>query len=152
MSVAVQFLVGLVFGTGLIVAGMADPAKVLAFLDLGAIPGGNWDPSLLFVMAGGIGVTMIGYRLVLGRSRPLLADRFALPPANRPDVRLVTGAALFGIGWGLAGFCPGPALVSVVTGGLPALVFVAAMLIGMALARRLAIRHALPPPLPLPRS
>ncbi len=152
MSIVIQFIVGLVFGTGLIVAGMADPAKVLAFLDLGAIPAGGWDPSLLFVMAGGIGVTMIGYRLVFGRGRPLLADRFVLPSAQRPDLRLVTGAALFGIGWGLAGFCPGPALVSILTGGLPALVFVAAMLAGMALARRLPAAPASPAVQPPHRS
>lgn len=152
MSIAIQFIVGLVFGTGLIVAGMADPAKVLAFLDLGAIPAGGWDPSLLFVMAGGIGVTMIGYRLVFVRGRPLLADGFMLPSAQRPDLRLVTGAALFGIGWGLAGFCPGPALVSILTGGLPALVFVVAMLAGMALARRLATVPASPAAQPPHRS
>lgn len=152
MSIAIQFIVGLVFGTGLIVAGMANPAKVLAFLDLGAIPAGGWDPSLLFVMAGGIGVTMIGYRLVFVRGRPLLADGFMLPSAQRPDLRLVTGAALFGIGWGLAGFCPGPALVSILTGGLPALVFVVAMLAGMALARRLATVPASPAAQPPHRS
>ena len=152
MSIAIQFIVGLVFGTGLIVAGMADPAKVLAFLDLGAIPAGGWDPSLLFVMAGGIGVTMIGYRLVFVRGRPLLAERFMLPSAQRPDLRLVMGAALFGIGWGLAGFCPGPALVSILTGGLPALVFVAAMLAGMALARLLATVPASPAAQPPHRS
>ncbi|BCB20204.1 YeeE/YedE family protein [Bosea sp. ANAM02] len=152
MSILIQFLVGLLFGLGLIVAGMSDPAKVLGFLDLGAIPQGTWDPSLVFVMAGGIGVTLIGYRLVLGRGRPLLAARFALPSANRPDLRLVTGAALFGLGWGLAGFCPGPALVSVLTGGPLALVFLAAMLVGMALARRLAATPELPPVAPAHRN
>lgn len=152
MSILIQFLVGLVFGLGLILAGMSDPAKVLAFLDLGAIPRGMWDPSLIFVMAGGIGVTLVGYRLVLGRGRPLLAERFALPAANRPDRRLVTGAALFGIGWGLAGFCPGPALVATLTGGLPALVFIVAMLAGMALARRLAASPATPPTAPAHRN
>lgn len=152
MSLLIQFLVGLVFGLGLIVAGMSDPAKVLGFLDLGAIPQGAWDPSLVFVMAGGIGVTLLGYRLVLARSRPLLAERFALPAASRPDIRLVTGAALFGIGWGLAGFCPGPALVSAVTGGATALVFLVAMLAGMALARRLAATPAPSPAVPTHRN
>ncbi|MCP4560032.1 MAG: YeeE/YedE family protein [Bosea sp.] len=138
MSILVQFAIGLIFGLGLILAGMSNPAKVLNFLDLAAIPTGRWDASLLFVMAGGIAVTMLGYRLAFARGRPLLAERFALPGASRPDARLVTGAALFGIGWGLAGFCPGPALVAVLTGGMPALIFLAAMLVGMALARRLA--------------
>lgn len=152
MSVLIQFLVGLVFGLGLIIAGMSDPAKVLGFLDLGAIPLGTWDPSLIFVMAGGVGVTLLGYRLVLGRARPLLAQRFALPTASRPDMRLVSGAALFGIGWGLAGFCPGPALVATLTGGPPALVFIAAMLVGMVLARRLATATAAMPAAPAHRN
>lgn len=143
MPILVQFAIGLIFGLGLIVAGMANPAKVLNFLDLGAIPAGRWDASLIFVMAGGIGITMLGYRLVFSRGRPLLAERFALPTASRPDARLVSGAVLFGIGWGLAGFCPGPALVAALTGGVPALVFLAAMLAGMALARRLATATAI---------
>jgi uncharacterized membrane protein YedE/YeeE len=138
MSILVQFAAGLIFGLGLILAGMANPAKVLNFLDLAAIPAGRWDASLLFVMAGGIAVTMLGYRLTFARGRPLLAERFALPSASRPDARLVSGAVLFGIGWGLAGFCPGPALVAALTGGAPALIFLAAMLAGMILARRLA--------------
>jgi uncharacterized protein len=138
MSILVQFAAGLIFGLGLILAGMANPAKVLNFLDLAAIPAGHWDASLLFVMAGGIAVTMLGYRLTFARGRPLLAERFALPSASRPDARLVSGAVLFGIGWGLAGFCPGPALVAALTGGAPALIFLAAMLAGMILARRLA--------------
>ena len=152
MSILIQFAVGLVFGLGLIVAGMADPAKVLGFLDLSAIPHGDWDPSLIFVMAGGIAVTFIGYRLVFARGRPLLAERFALPTASAPHSRLVTGAALFGIGWGLAGFCPGPALVSTLTGGAPALVFIAAMLAGMAIARRFASVTASAPALPAHRN
>lgn len=138
MSTLVQFAAGLIFGLGLILAGMANPAKVLNFLDLATIPAGRWDASLLFVMAGGIAVTMLGYRLTFARGRPLLAERFALPSASRPDARLVSGAVLFGIGWGLAGFCPGPALVAALTGGAPALIFLAAMLAGMILARRLA--------------
>lgn len=138
MSIVVQFAIGLIFGLGLILAGMSNPAKVLNFLDLAAIPKGRWDASLLFVMAGGIAVTMFGYRLAFARGRPLLAERFALPSASRPDARLVSGAVLFGIGWGLAGFCPGPALVAALTGGVPALIFLAAMLVGMILARRLA--------------
>lgn len=144
MSILIQFIAGLVFGLGLIVAGMSDPTKVLGFLDLGAIPHGNWDPSLIFVMAGGIVVTFIGYRMVFGYGRPLLAERFVLPMASRPDGQLATGAALFGIGWGLVGLCPGPALVATLTGGVPAVVFIVAMAIGMALARRLASATASP--------
>lgn len=144
MSILVQFAIGLIFGLGLILAGMSNPAKVLNFLDLAAIPAGRWDASLIFVMAGGIAVTMLGYRFVFARGRPLLAERFALPAASRPDSRLVAGAALFGVGWGLAGFCPGPALVSALTGGAPALIFLAAMLAGMALARRLAAGRTTP--------
>lgn len=145
MPILVQFAIGLIFGIGLIVAGMANPAKVLNFLDLAAIPAGRWDASLIFVMASGIGITMLGYRLAFARGRPLLAERFALPTASRPDARLVSGAALFGIGWGLAGFCPGPALVAALTGGVPALAFLAAMLAGMAFARRLATATAVRP-------
>lgn len=143
MSVILQFLTGLVFGLGLILAGMADPAKVLAFLDLAAIPAGTWDPSLIFVMAGGIAVTFTAYRLILARERPVMAERFLLPEPGPVNGRLLTGAALFGIGWGLAGLCPGPALVSTLTGGQPAIIFIAAMLAGMAMARLLS--SATPP-------
>lgn len=151
MSIILQFVAGLVFGVGLIVAGMADPAKVLGFLDLGAIPLGSWDPSLLFVMVGGIAVTFLGYKIAFRRSAPLLATRFVLPAATAPDARLVTGAALFGVGWGLAGFCPGPALVSTLTAGVPGLIFIVAMLAGMAGARRLAAATASMPVEPVQR-
>lgn len=119
---------GLVFGLGLIVSGMVNPAKVLNFLDIA----GQWDPSLALVMAGAAGTVFIGYRLVLGRGKPLVAERFTLPTATRIDARLAGGAALFGVGWGLVGFCPGPALTALGTGAAPALVFTAAMLAGMA--------------------
>lgn len=119
---------GLVFGLGLIVSGMVNPAKVLNFLDIA----GQWDPSLAFVMAGAAGTVFIGYRLVLKRSGPLFAERFNLPTATRVDARLIGGAAMFGIGWGLVGFCPGPALTALGTGAVPALVFLVAMLGGMA--------------------
>lgn len=119
---------GLVFGLGLIVSGMVNPAKVLNFLDIA----GQWDPSLAFVMAGAAGTVFLGYRLVLGRERPLFAERFTLPTATRIDARLAGGAALFGVGWGLVGFCPGPALTALGTGAVPALVFTASMLAGMA--------------------
>jgi hypothetical protein len=144
MSILVQFAIGLVFGLGLVVAGMSDPAKVLNFLDIGAIPTGGWDPSLAFVMAGAIAVTFIGYRLVLRRPQPIFGDKFHLPTAQEIDARIIAGPAIFGVGWGLAGFCPGPAFTALTTGGNAALVFVAAMLAGMGGARWLASRPAAP--------
>ncbi|MFC4166316.1 DUF6691 family protein [Teichococcus aestuarii] len=133
MSFLVNLGLGLLFGLGLLVSGMADPAKVLNFLDLG----GAWDPSLAFVMAGAVLTTALGYRLVLRRPRPLLAEAFQLPTRRAVDGRLLLGAALFGIGWGLGGFCPGPALASLGLGAPGTLAFLPAMLAGMALARRL---------------
>ncbi|PWC28338.1 DUF6691 family protein [Teichococcus aestuarii] len=133
MPFLVNLGLGLLFGLGLLVSGMADPAKVLNFLDLG----GAWDPSLAFVMAGAVLTTALGYRLVLRRPRPLLAEAFQLPTRRAVDGRLLLGAALFGIGWGLGGFCPGPALASLGLGAPGTLAFLPAMLAGMALARRL---------------
>lgn len=121
-------LAGLVFGLGLIVSGMANPAKVLGFLDLA----GPWDPSLALVMAGAIGVGACGFALARRRTRSLLGAPMALPGARQIDRRLLLGSALFGAGWGLAGFCPGPALVGLGLGEAKALVFVVAMLLGMA--------------------
>lgn len=146
MSVLVQFAIGLVFGLGLVLAGMSNPAKVLNFLDLGAIPSGGWDPSLAFVMAGGIAVTFVGYRLVLRRSQPIFGGTFHLPTATDIDARIIAGPAIFGIGWGLAGFCPGPAFTALTVGGNPALIFVAAMMVGMGAARWLANRPVAPLP------
>jgi uncharacterized membrane protein YedE/YeeE len=142
MAILLQFAAGLVFGLGLVIAGMANPAKVLNFLDLGAIASGGWDPSLAFVMLGGIAVTLPGYRLVLRRKEPLFAERFHLPTAKDVDARIIAGPAIFGVGWGLAGFCPGPALTSLGTGTPAVLIFVAAMLAGMGGARWLANRPA----------
>jgi uncharacterized membrane protein YedE/YeeE len=118
----------LLFGIGLLVSGMSDPGKVLGFLDLA----GAWDPSLALVMAGAIGVGLIGFRLVRGRDASLLGLPMQLPAKGEIDRRLVVGSFVFGVGWGLAGFCPGPALVALGTGSVEALVFVAAMLAGMA--------------------
>jgi len=132
LSLPAQFAAGLVFGLGLILAGMADPAKVLNFLDLGGIATGQWDPSLAFVMLGAIGVAFLGFRMASRRGRPVFAAAFPPAPTPRLEGRLLAGAALFGIGWGLAGFCPGPALVSLGAGSAGAVVFVAAMLLGMA--------------------
>ena len=124
-----SLLAGLVFGLGLIVSGMANPAKVLGFLDLA----GAWDPSLAFVMAGAIGVGGLAFFAVRQRARSWLGAEMTLPTARQIDLRLIGGSTLFGIGWGVAGFCPGPALVALGVGEVKALVFVAAMLIGMRL-------------------
>ncbi|MFN8946208.1 MAG: DUF6691 family protein [Alphaproteobacteria bacterium] len=137
LRIAASLAAGVVFGVGLIVSGMTDPAKVRNFLDLA----GLWDPSLAFVMGGAVVVAFIGYRLAFASGAPLFAERFSLPTSTQVDLRLVAGAALFGIGWGLAGFCPGPALASVYSGGASAWIFVAAMLTGMWAARRLVERQ-----------
>ncbi|MGY8636785.1 YeeE/YedE family protein [Bradyrhizobium sp. 14AA] len=138
MSILVQFVIGLVFGLGLIVSGMSDPAKVLNFLDVGGIPAGTWDASLAFVMAGAVVVTFIGFGRVLKLARPFFAARFYLPTRSDIDTRIIAGPAIFGIGWGLVGFCPGPALTALGFGSSSAFIFVAAMCIGMVLARFVA--------------
>jgi uncharacterized protein len=143
MPVLLQFVIGLVFGVGLLVSGMSDPAKVLNFLDLGGIRAGTWDPSLAFVMAGAIAVALTGYKLVLQRSQPLFAERFYLPGRDDIDLRVVVGPAIFGVGWGLVGFCPGPALTALGFGAPAAFLFVLAMLAGMVLARWIAGRPSL---------
>ncbi|MSU88012.1 YeeE/YedE family protein [Rhodobacteraceae bacterium 2CG4] len=128
-------LSGLIFGLGLVLSGMANPAKVLNFLDLA----GSWDPSLAFVMGGAIAVTAPGFALLTRRrERPLHAARFHLPTARDLDPRLLGGAAVFGVGWGLGGFCPGPALTALPVAATGTLVFVPTMLAGMWLARRTA--------------
>jgi uncharacterized protein len=143
MAVVLQFVVGLIFGFGLLLSGMSDPAKVLNFLDLGGIASETWDPSLAFVMAGAIAVTFVGYRLVLARPQPIFDASFHLPAQRDPDLRIVAGPAIFGVGWGLAGFCPGPALTALGFGSRAAFIFVAAMFAGMWLARLLARMPAL---------
>ena len=127
MHIVSAFIVGLVFGIGLIVAGMTNPAKVQGFLDLA----GHWDPSLAFVMGGAILVGLLAFRLAGKRERALLGDPMRLPSATRIDRRLVLGGLAFGAGWGLAGFCPGPALASLATGSPKAWIFSGAMLAGM---------------------
>ena len=129
MRTVLAFAAGLVFGLGLLLSGMADPGKVLSFLDLA----GAWDPSLAFVMAGAIGVGAVAFALARGRTKSLLGDPMRLPTATAIDRRLVVGSLLFGAGWGLVGFCPGPALVALGLGEPKAVVFVAAMLGGMGL-------------------
>jgi uncharacterized membrane protein YedE/YeeE len=131
MSFLVNLLLGLLFGVGLVVSGMSDPAKVLNFLDLA----GNWDPSLAFVMGAAVLVAFVGYRVVLRRDRPLMADGFHLPTKTTVDGRLLAGAAIFGIGWGIGGFCPGPAFTALGLGQPGTLAFVPAMLVGFWMAR-----------------
>ena len=129
MFVAIAFLAGLVFGIGLLLSGMADPAKVLGFLDLA----GPWDPSLALVMAGAIAVAAAGFAVARRRVKSLLGAPIQLPAKRTVDRRLIVGSTLFGAGWGLAGFCPGPALVALGMGEAKAIVFVLSMLTGMGL-------------------
>lgn len=132
MKLIFAALSGLLFGAGLLLSGMADPAKVLGFLTLG--PG--WDPSLAFVMGGALLVTLPGYAWIRHRGRPFIAESLAEPAGRRPDRRLIIGAALFGIGWGLAGYCPGPAVVGAALGNLAPLLLLVAMVVGAAFAGR----------------
>jgi uncharacterized membrane protein YedE/YeeE len=120
---------GTLFGVGLAVSGMINPAKVVGFLDVA----GGWDPTLAFVMGGALLVTIPAFRVILNRPRPVLADGLDLPTKSTLDARLLGGAALFGVGWGLSGFCPGPAVAAVTTGLAPVFAFVAAMMAGMVL-------------------
>ncbi len=133
MPVVISLLAGVLMGLGLAVSGMIDPAKVLNFLDLA----GDWDPTLVIVMASALVTTMAGYRLVLSRGVPLFAPSFSLPRRRDIDLQLIAGAALFGIGWGLAGFCPGPAVAALTSLRAEPFLFVAAMAAGMAIAKHL---------------
>lgn len=128
MPMLTAFIAGLLFGSGLILSGMSNPAKVLAFLDIA----GRWDPSLVFVMVGAILVAAIAFRIGGARTRTVFGGTIHMPGAARVDGRLVLGAVVFGVGWGLVGYCPGPALTSLGVGGWPTLLFVAAMIAGMA--------------------
>ncbi|PZR94708.1 MAG: hypothetical protein DI537_06610 [Stutzerimonas stutzeri] len=118
---------GLLFGLGLAVSGLLNPAKVKAFLDIT----GAWDPSLIFVLGSGVLVAFIGYRIAFAINKPLLDDRLHLPTKTRIDRPLVVGSAIFGVGWGLVGFCPGPAIASLSLGLVPAVIFAIAMFVGM---------------------
>jgi uncharacterized membrane protein YedE/YeeE len=140
-TVFTSLLAGLVFGLGLIVSGMANPAKVLGFLDLA----GAWDPSLAFVMAGAIAVAAFAFALTKKRTVSFLGTAMKLPGSRDIDRRLVTGSVLFGIGWGVAGFCPGPGLVALGMGEIKALVFVGAMLAGMGIFELVERRKQSPP-------
>ncbi|MFT5111917.1 MAG: putative membrane protein YedE/YeeE [Parasphingorhabdus sp.] len=123
----VYFLSGILFSLGLGVSGMTNPENILVFLNVV----GEWRADLIIVMAAAVGTYLTGYLLTTKSNRPLLAEKFQLPTSNKIDLKLVTGAVLFGIGWGLAGFCPGPALVTLVTGNVTVIVFVISMSLGM---------------------
>lgn len=131
MGIVVHAIAGLIFGIGLVISGMANPAKVQNFLDLA----GTFDPSLAFVMGAAVVVTFLGYRVAFRRGAPLLSDEFHLPTKSAIDRRLLIGAAIFGIGWGLGGYCPGPAVTALSLLAEGTLVFVPAMLAGLLLAR-----------------
>jgi uncharacterized protein len=145
MKITVSLLCGLIFAAGLVLSGMTQPAKVIGFLNIGGLVSGiswnaelgKWDPSLAFVMGGAVLVTLIAFAVTPRRGKPWFANQFELPTRADIDIPLIAGAALFGIGWGLVGYCPGPALASLITGGLDAIIFSAAMLGGMLLAKSL---------------
>lgn len=132
MRVLWSLIAGLIFGAGLVISGMSNPAKVMNFLDIA----GTWDPSLAFVMAGAVAVAFAGFRILAGRAAPMFGGTFHLPARSEIDRPLIAGAALFGIGWGLSGFCPGPALTAIASFAPGALVFVVTMFAGLTLGSR----------------
>ncbi len=137
MRLIVAYIVGLIFGLGIAISGMANPAKVLNFFDVA----GTWDPSLAFVMGGALAATALGYRFVLKRPAPALAESFSLPTRRYLDLRLIGGAGIFGIGWGIAGFCPGGALPALGTGRWEVFLFVGSLILGMILATYITARQ-----------
>ncbi|HKL64672.1 MAG TPA: DUF6691 family protein [Roseovarius sp.] len=137
MRLLSAFIVGMVFGTGIAISGMINPAKVLNFFDIA----GTWDPSLIFVMGGALMTTFIGYRLVLRRDAPVIEETFQLPLARDIDARLIGGSAVFGLGWGIAGFCPGAAVPALGSGKWEVALFVAALLAGLWVARAIRDRQ-----------
>jgi len=136
----IALVAGLLFGLGLAISGMFDPAKVLGFLDIAAIASGGWDPSLAFVMAGGLAVTLPAFQIARRWRQPVAAAEFQTPRAKGLDARLLLGALLFGIGWGLVGYCPGPALAALAFAVPGTIVFVLAMAAGMLLQALVARR------------
>jgi uncharacterized membrane protein YedE/YeeE len=138
MRLALSLISGVLFGLGLIVSGMINPAKIIAFLGVG----GEWDPSLAVVMASALLVTCVGYRVVLMRNKPVFEQTFSLPARTEIDGPLLTGAAMFGVGWGLSGLCPGPAIAGAPLGAPQSLIFVGALVAGMLLKDTLAERRA----------
>lgn len=134
VKTAAGYLAGMLFGLGLAISGMTDPARVLGFLDIA----GAWDPTLIFVLGAAVGTTFVGYRLVFARGTPLFSTQFQLPTKQELDAKLLGGAALFGVGWGLSGYCPGPAIASMGGLTLPLLALLAAMVVGWWIAQRLS--------------
>jgi uncharacterized membrane protein YedE/YeeE len=134
MMALASFVSGIIFGLGLVASGLINPSKVISFLDLT----GGWDPSLAITMAVAVLVTGVGYRMTFRCGTPWLSTKFKLPQAVKVDTRLIAGAVIFGIGWGLGGFCPGPALAAAALGYMPALIFVASMIVEMTAARGLS--------------
>lgn len=130
-AILISLIAGLIFGAGLAISDMVNPARVLNFFDIA----GTWDPTLIFVMAGALVTTAIGYRLTFARGRPLVGTTFNLPTLRKIDMPLIGGAAVFGIGWGIAGFCPGPAIAALVSFQPKVLVFILSLAAGMLAAR-----------------
>lgn len=133
MEKLIALISGVVFGAGVTISGMVNPIKVLNFFDIA----GTWDATLIFVMGAGLLVTLLGYQIIFRRKAPLFAPSFRLPTSQDIDAKLLGGAALFGTGWGLSGFCPGPAVASLVFGRVESITFVIAMAAGMVLAKRI---------------
>jgi len=143
LRIIITYLIGLIFGLGIMISGMANPAKVINFFDVA----GSWDPSLIFVMGGALVVTFIGYRLIFGKGpeKPVMDATFHVPQNSTIDARLLGGSAVFGVGWGIAGFCPGGALPAVGSLKPEVLIFTAALIAGIFIAKALqarALRHA----------
>ena len=136
MKLIVSLLIGILFGVGLVVSGMSNPANVLNFLDLAAITSGLWDARLMFVLGGAVMITSLGFPFLKRRKQPLFAEKFSWPTTASIDKRLIIGASLFGVGWGLAGYCPGPAFASIGAGTIDMLYFIPAMIAGMWLATK----------------
>jgi uncharacterized membrane protein YedE/YeeE len=132
MQVIAAALIGLIFGTGIVISGMGNPAKVLAFFDFA----GDWDPSLAFVMGGALLVTAVGYRFVFNRGAPLLAPAFNVPMATQIDAPLVLGSAVFGVGWGITGFCPGAAVPMLAIGSSAPVLFFIGFVVGLVATRQ----------------
>lgn len=139
MRLVLHYTIGLLFGVGIAISGMMNPLKVVNFFDVS----GSWDASLAFVMGGAVSVTFIGYRLIQKRKTPIASTQFHLPPPTVIDRRLVVGSAIFGVGWGMTGFCPGAAIPALDTGRYEVLVFLVAMSVGICLGRVYIHRHTL---------
>lgn len=138
MQVVAALIAGFIFGLGILVSGMGNPAKVTNFFDFA----GTWDPSLVFVMGGALVVTGIGYRLAFAAGKPLFDRRFHLPGSSAIDLPLIAGSAVFGLGWGITGFCPGGLIPVLAIGRLEPIIFCAAMIVGLVLARAVRARSA----------